>query len=42
MSTFKEAITLINARDIGNAREGLIPEANVRMLSIDAMPDTGA
>jgi clan AA aspartic protease len=42
MSTFKETITLINARDIGNAREGLIPESKVRGITIDAMPDTGA
>jgi hypothetical protein len=25
MSTFKEEITLVNARDMGNAREGLVP-----------------
>jgi predicted aspartyl protease len=42
MSTFKEEITLINARDIGNAREGFILESNIRKVTIDAMPDTGA
>jgi predicted aspartyl protease len=42
MSTFREKITLINARDIGNAREGLIPESKVRGITIDAIPDTGA
>jgi clan AA aspartic protease len=42
MGTFKEKIILVNARDIGNAREGLIPESGVRTVAIDAMPDTGA
>jgi clan AA aspartic protease len=42
MSVFKEEITLANARDIGNAREGLIPDTKVRKMTIDAMPDTGA
>jgi hypothetical protein len=42
MSTFREKITLINVRDAGNAREGLIPESKVRIITIDAMPDTGA
>jgi predicted aspartyl protease len=42
MGTFKEEITLANARDVGNAREGLIPDAQVRALTLEAMPDTGA
>jgi predicted aspartyl protease len=42
MSTFKEEITLVNARDIGNAREGLIPESSIRKVTIDTIPDTGA
>jgi predicted aspartyl protease len=42
MSTFKEEITLVNARDMGNAREGLIPDTNIRKITIAAMPDTGA
>jgi predicted aspartyl protease len=42
MSTFREKITLVNARDMGNAREGLIPESKVRKIIVDAMPDTGA
>jgi clan AA aspartic protease len=42
MSVFKEEITLANARDIGNAREGLIPNEKVRTMTIVAMPDTGA
>jgi clan AA aspartic protease len=42
MSVFKEKITLANARDIGNARDGLIPDTKIRALTLDAMPDTGA
>jgi predicted aspartyl protease len=42
MSAFREKITLVNARDIGNAREGLIPESKIRGITVDAMPDTGA
>jgi clan AA aspartic protease len=42
MSVFTEAITLLNARDRGNAKEGLIPDANVRAVTVEAMPDTGA
>jgi clan AA aspartic protease len=42
MSVFKEKITLINARDMGNAKEGLIPDKKVRAISVEAMPDTGA
>ena len=42
MGTFFEEITLVNSRDIGNAREGLIPEAKIRAITLEAMPDTGA
>jgi clan AA aspartic protease len=42
MSCFKEEITLVNARDVGNVREGIIPETKIRSLTIKAMPDTGA
>jgi clan AA aspartic protease len=42
MGIFKTEITLVNARDIGNARDGLISEANIRAVTLDAMPDTGA
>jgi hypothetical protein len=42
MGTFKEPITLANARDIGNARNGVIPEAKIRRITVDAIPDTGA
>ncbi|MDR1654383.1 MAG: aspartyl protease family protein [Treponema sp.] len=42
MSVFKEKITLANAADISNARNGLIPGAKVRTITVEAMPDTGA
>jgi hypothetical protein len=48
MSAFKEKITLVNAQDIGNAREALIPESNIRKVTMDAghqrgyPPKTGA
>jgi hypothetical protein len=42
MGTFKEKIRLVNARDAGNAREKSIPDAKVRSMTLDAMPDTGA
>jgi clan AA aspartic protease len=42
MGTFKEEISLANARDIGNARDGFIPDANIRQITVKAMPDTGA
>jgi predicted aspartyl protease len=42
MSTFKEEITLANARDVGNVREGLIADTKIRKITIEAVPDTGA
>jgi clan AA aspartic protease len=42
MGNFRETITLENARDTGNAREGFIPITQVRAVTIDALPDTGA
>ncbi|MDR2661930.1 MAG: hypothetical protein LBC31_02920 [Treponema sp.] len=41
MSVFREEITLANAVDISNARNGLIPDTKVRKITIEAMPDTG-
>jgi clan AA aspartic protease len=35
-------ITLKNARDKGNAREGIIKESEVREVRVEAMADTGA
>jgi predicted aspartyl protease len=37
-----EKITLVNARDAGNARSGFIKEADVRQVTVDAVIDTGA
>jgi predicted aspartyl protease len=42
MGTFTEDSTLVNARDIGNAKDGLILDANIRTVTLEAMPDTGA
>jgi predicted aspartyl protease len=42
MSTFTEKITLANAGDISCAERGIITEAKIRRLSVDAMVDTGA
>ncbi|MDR2051867.1 MAG: aspartyl protease family protein [Treponema sp.] len=42
MGTFTEEIALANARDIGNARDGVIPDTKIRRITVDAMPDTGA
>ena len=42
MGTFTEKIELANARDRGNARDGIIPEAKIRRITAEAMPDTGA
>ncbi|MDR1174670.1 MAG: hypothetical protein LBK83_04285 [Treponema sp.] len=42
MGTFTEGITLTNAVDIINARNGLIPDTKIRTLTVDAMPDAGA
>jgi clan AA aspartic protease len=42
MGTFTEEITLANARDIGNARDGFIPDTKIRAVTLEAMPDTGA
>ena len=42
MGTFTEEITLANAGDISAARNGFIPDREIRSLTVDAMPDTGA
>jgi hypothetical protein len=41
MRLFTEEITLTNARDIGNARDGCT-DAKIRTVTLEAMPDTGA
>jgi clan AA aspartic protease len=35
-------ITLKNAFDVGKAREGIIPEGQVRTITVKALADTGA
>ncbi|MDR0759093.1 MAG: aspartyl protease family protein [Treponema sp.] len=42
MSTFNEIITLTNAGDIAKARDGFIPQAKVRSITVDACVDTAA
>jgi clan AA aspartic protease len=42
MGTFKEEIMLANARDIGYARDGFIPDGKIRRTTVNALPDTGA
>jgi clan AA aspartic protease len=42
MSCFNAEITLVNARDAGNAEDGLIPKAKVRTVTVNALVDTGA
>ncbi|MDR0597981.1 MAG: hypothetical protein LBG14_05680, partial [Treponema sp.] len=36
-----EEITLSNARDVGNARAGVISDGEIRSVTLDALPDTG-
>ena len=42
MSTFNETITLTNAADLSIAGRGLMPESEVRSLTVDACVDTGS
>ena len=42
MSTFNETITLTNAADLSIAGRGLMPESEVRSLTVEACVDTGA
>ncbi|MDR1250688.1 MAG: aspartyl protease family protein [Treponema sp.] len=42
MSVFKEEITLVNIGDAVKARDGFIPESEVRRLTVNAVVDTGA
>jgi predicted aspartyl protease len=42
MGYFMEEITLENVIDRGLANRGYIKEAEVRSLTVQAMPDTGA
>ena len=42
MSTFNETIILSNVRDVGNAMVGLIPQSEVRAVTVQACVDTGS
>jgi hypothetical protein len=42
MSTFREKITLTNTGDQTIASRGLMPDSDVRSLTVDACVDTGA
>jgi hypothetical protein len=42
MGTFTEEITLKNARDAGDFRHGRIKAQEIRQVTIQAIPDTGA
>ena len=42
MGTFMEEITLENVEDRMLARRGYIEEAQIRRLTVEALPDTGA
>ncbi|MDR3325555.1 MAG: hypothetical protein LBS82_06205 [Spirochaetaceae bacterium] len=42
MGEVVEKITLVNAIDAGMARRGVIKEADVRQVTVDALVDTGA
>jgi predicted aspartyl protease len=42
MGEVMEKITLVNARDEGNARSGFTKESEVRQVTVDAVVDTGA
>jgi clan AA aspartic protease len=42
MGEVRTEITLINIREAGKAEDGVIPESEVRRLSVNAVVDTGA
>jgi clan AA aspartic protease len=42
MGEVRTKITLVNLRDAGKAADGLIPESDVRRLTVNAVVDTGA
>jgi clan AA aspartic protease len=42
MGEVRTEITLVNLRDMGKAVDGLIPEAEVRQFTANALVDTGA
>jgi clan AA aspartic protease len=42
MGEVRTEVTLVNIRDAGKAEDGLIPESEVRRLTVNAVVDTGA
>jgi clan AA aspartic protease len=42
MGNFKEKITLANAGNMSAVQRGYMKEGEIRMLTVDAIPDTGA
>jgi clan AA aspartic protease len=42
MGEVRTEITLVNSREAGKAQDGLIPESEVRRLTVNAVVDTGA
>jgi clan AA aspartic protease len=42
MGEVRTEITLVNLREAGNAQSGLIPDSEVRRLTVNALVDTGA
>jgi clan AA aspartic protease len=42
MGEVRTEITLVNLREAGKAQDGVIPESDVRQLTVNAVVDTGA
>jgi clan AA aspartic protease len=42
MGEVRTKITLVNIRDAGKAEDGLIPQSEIRQLTVNAVVDTGA
>jgi clan AA aspartic protease len=42
MGEVRTEITLVNLRDAGKAADGIIPDSDVRRLTVNAVVDTGA
>ena len=42
MGEVRTEITLVNLRDAGKAVDGIIPQAEIRRLTVNAVVDTGA
>jgi clan AA aspartic protease len=42
MGEVRTEVTLVNLREAGKAQDGIIPESEVRQLTVNAVVDTGA